>query len=142
MIIPRPQNMRLFDEKIKVKGLNICGDNADFAERYLAYFLPISVTHSSENVNVMLKCESGFSFGGYRLITGSPTEIYFSEKEGLRNALSSLVQLIIKKEGGYYITKAETEDFSSCRYRSVMIDLARGLPPIARLKEDLTYCAA
>lgn len=141
MIIPRPQNMRLFDKKIKVEGLNFCGNNADFAERYLAHFLPIFTERSSENVNVMLKCESGFLAGGYKLITGSPTEIYFSEKEGLRNALSSLVQLIVKMEDGYYITKAETEDLPSCRYRSVMIDLARGLPPIVRLKEDLKRLA-
>lgn len=87
MIIPRPQNMRLFDEKIKVEGLNLCGDNADFAEKFLAYFLPISTEYNGENVNVMLKCKSGFSFGGYKLITGIPTEIYFSEKEGLRNAI-------------------------------------------------------
>lgn len=60
MIIPRPQNMRLFDEKIKVEGLNLCGDKADFAERYLAYFLPIPVTHNSENANVMLKCDQAF----------------------------------------------------------------------------------
>lgn len=39
------------------------------------------------------------------------------------------------------MNESNVADFSFCKYRSVMIDLARGLPNIARLKEDLMRLA-
>ena len=141
MIIPRPQSMRLSDEKIGIKSFKIKGDYADFATDYLKLFLPFTAVVDENAANLLLKRTDVFSENGYRLITDDITKIEFSEKEGLRNALSSLVQLICRGENGYCIKKAEVTDSSACGYRSVMIDLARGLPNITRLKEDLMRLA-
>lgn len=51
----------------------------------------INRTCDKSTAELLLKHTDGFSINGYRLITGDITEIKFSEKERLRNALSRLV---------------------------------------------------
>ena len=137
MILPRPRSLQQNGQILPLKALKITGCGTDFAVAYLSQFAPVAVSPAEHGANIRLNRTEGFTENGYRLSVGTAAEIAFSEKEGLRNALASLIQLITPLGDGYGIAAAEITDFSPCTYRSVMIDLARGLPDIGRLKEDL-----
>ena len=67
--------------------------------------------------------------------------VEYSNREGLRNALSTIILLLQNEEMGFCLQKQSLEDYPECGIRSVLIDLARGLPDYERLKEDVKRLA-
>lgn len=142
MIIPRPESMKTENKLIPFTAIDVSGEQTDFADNYLLLFLPDRILNNqAADLTVLLKQTEGYSENGYFLKAADEITVEFSKTEGLRNALSSLIQLIRAKDGQYLLQAAEINDFSPCKYRSVMIDLARGLPEPERLKEDLRRLA-
>ena len=71
------------------------------------------------------------------MIIEDKCEIRYRDIEGVRNALATFIQSIEMKGNQYVIQRQVIDDYPDAEYRSVLIDLARGLPKIERLKEDL-----
>lgn len=140
MLIPLPKNRCGTDKILHLGKLVIsCGEEEkQFVKTYLKMFCDLSFEFADFDAgNLIIKRIAEFGENEYRIKADLKTEIEYGTDEGLRNALASFIVLIGEENGEIYINKQEIHDFSKCKFRSVMIDLARGLPNIERLKEDI-----
>lgn len=109
-----------------------------FAVEYLSeFFSPVCTAQDEKSANVLLVCDESLQNGAYGLEIKYKCVVYYGDKEGVRNALATLLQGVCIQEGRYVLPCQSVQDYPDCTYRSVMIDLARGLPEQVRLKEDV-----
>ena len=107
------------------------------AARILSRFLPALSVQIGACPNVILKT-AALSGGAYRLsVTESEIVLTSGDFEGLRNALATLAALAV--DGGFLT--AEIEDAPAYRFRSVMLDLARGYVELPILYEHIVRMA-
>ncbi len=127
------ENKFLTLSEIKLGGKK---DICDFSRAYLRHFIQTEIA-ITENSNVVLLYDESLGVGAYGLNISDTLEIRYSNQEGVRNALATFLQLIRIKDEKYTLQYQNILDYPDCLHRSVMIDLARGLPQKQRLKEDL-----
>lgn len=109
----------------------------DTASRLLSLFLPSVAAGTGDTPSVTLACEA-LPAGAYRLtVTAEGGRITYGDREGLRNAVSTLASLYT--DGGFLC--AEIADAPSFGYRSAMLDLARGYVELPVLREHLVRMA-
>ncbi len=141
MIIPRAKSVIYKDGCLKFESLHLfCdGDGASFAETYLSAFhkFGIEIVEKENGADFVMHKNIRLRGNEYKLTVDSKIYIEYCGAEGLRNALASLIQIIRQDSGAYFIKCQAVSDYSECEHRSVMIDLARGLPDFDRLKEDI-----
>lgn len=145
-MLPRVKEHEKNDKKTCFDSLCVSGDenNKKFAENFLALFVEkkLLTSDATENcLKIELKELPQFSGGAYNMLTDDSICISFCGKEGLRNALATFIQLICFKENKYYVEQGKINDYPDSELRSVMIDLARGLPAVERLCEDIKRLA-
>lgn len=141
MIIPRVKRREKKSGKLSLgEAFAFYGDDREYAARYFGEFYP-SKAGECESGGVRLERDSSLGAEEYKIVVDGSVSAYFSDRLGLRNALSSLVQLVERDGDGYRVPCGEIFDSPDCGFRSVMIDLARGLPDKTRLKEDLKRLA-
>lgn len=139
-MIPFSKNTKLKNGDLMITEMALQGESeaCNFAKKYLHYFIPSErIVAKVQKANVSLIYAEELSQGGYSLLIEDGCEIRYCDMEGVRNALATLIQLIEWKDGAYCLQRQRIEDYPDCAHRGVMIDLARGLPKIERLKEDL-----
>lgn len=140
-MIPSVKKRVLKSGELVFEKLYVCGDEeiVAFAKTYLGYFLPIeTITCTKSQANIIFHSDKNISSNGYIVRIGKRVEIYYKDYESVRNALATVIQLINRQSNGKYAIPCQTiKDYSDCSYRSVMIDLARGLPDLQRLKKDI-----
>ena len=140
MIIPR------IKERVNLSGClavdNIiscygCSADAEFAAGYLAHFIAVRLSCEKEDAKLFFRKNQSIQQGGYKIDVGNNVTVEYSDSEGLRNGAATFLGLLFKTERGYCVERTKISDTPDHRYRSVMIDLARGLPDVDRLKEDI-----
>ncbi len=136
-IIPAVKNCNFNNGKLVFKNIVLKGENTEFAQRYLNFFLNGAVSAENENANMLLTLNSELKKGAYNLTVNEKINVEYSCTQGLRNALATFFQLIEVSNGSFCVDTCEINDYPDCDLRSVLIDLARGLPDFSRLKEDI-----
>ena len=142
MIIPAVKKQEIGEGKCYIQGLFCFGERkiTNFGVEYLKFFFngEIAFSERKEEANVFFVLNNALNNGAYSLHIEESIQIEYFDAEGARNALATLLQLIRPNgSNGYVLQRQTIEDYTDCKYRSLMIDLARGLPPIDVLKEDL-----
>ena len=141
MIIPRAKKIKY--SKIKYQlGFNfsysVNEQFGDFAIKWMKNFYSDLIMQKEEYGLFHFILSNGYNQGAYSIKSEHNISIFYSDKEGARNAAASIIQLMSFKEGkGYEFPYVQINDSPDCNFRSVMIDLARGIPNLSRLKEDL-----
>ena len=141
ILIPNVKNRKIENNNFSFENIACAGtSNATaFACTYLNIFYEnIASAANIEDANMYLELDESLKNGAYYLLIDQKILIKYSNTQGIRNALATLLQLIeILSNKNYSIQSQEIYDFPDCDYRSVLIDLARGLPDFERLKEDI-----
>lgn len=143
MIIPRPKKTLYSEKCLDFDRIDmLCADDErGFAAKYIRMFCGfyIGYVNTEKDANLILKKNKLFEDNEYVINVSDKIIVEYGDAEGLRNALATLIQLIKYNNDidtfsiGYQLIS----DYSDCKYRGVMIDLARGLPCFERLKEDI-----
>ena len=139
MILPRVKKCTDNEEIFKniIKYDEKCKISKD-AIRLIKYFSPDFECEKDCNPNLFFSKENFAVRGTYKLtVSESEISIFYSDYEGVRNAIASLVQL--RKHDG--IKCVEIFDEPDNEFRSCMLDLARGYVEIPVLKEHLIRMA-
>ena len=139
-MIPFAKNRVLKNGNFIITELIFCGEReaCAFAKNYLRHFITCEMSVTEEQTaNVALVYTENLSQGVYGLTIEDRCEIRYGDTEGIRNALATFIQLVDVKDGLYFVQRQVIDDYPDCAHRGVMIDLARGLPNLERLKEDL-----
>ncbi len=143
IIIPMVKKQEIICGELLLERI-YCNENIEdyiFAKTYLNLFLiDIDSTVQSDS-NLFLKRSMNIKEGGYKLSIDNCVSIIYNDLEGLRNALSTFIQILVVRDNKFLLQKQIIEDYSDCKYRSIMIDLARGLPDFERLVEDVKRLA-
>ena len=139
-MIPCPKSVERKSGNLILSKLTLFGESkvCNFAKTYLNQFLQQEVEILMQNnANIVFIYAENLKQGGYHLIVDDKCVISYSDFEGVRNALSTLIQIAKSVDGALSIPCQVINDYPDANFRSVMIDLARGLPDINRLKQDL-----
>lgn len=142
MLIPNIKKQEMREGKIQLNTFVFSGNSqfALFAKNYISSYM--QGEHSTgANGNVMLIQNKNLLDGGYLLDIDEDIRIEFCNRDGLRNALSTIILLVESKSPIFFLQKQSIQDEPDCAFRSVLIDLARGLPDYQRLKEDVKRLA-
>lgn len=138
MIIPRPKKEKIRAGRVPLGDkITVSGDEAGFVAEFISEFYP-AVEGKGKIAFVR---DENLKSEAYTISAGDDVIVRFSDRLGARNAAATLVQLIGKDESGYYMPFCDVKDAPDCGFRSVLIDLARGIPDINRLKEDIRRLA-
>lgn len=140
MIIPRPKSFSRSGETLSLKELSFFCTDAErhFIKSYLQHFCDLKIEFAeSDKCNTVIKRNGSLPDSGYKIEINTEILIEYGKTDGLRNALATLLQLLHENGDTIFVNKHEINDYSECKFRSVMIDLARGLPDFERLKEDI-----
>ena len=139
-MFPYPKSRKIQKGYLDLPNIECFGEQAicNFAKEYLRHFIENEISVEQEaKANVLLLRKSDLPQNGYVLTVEDVCRIEYADKGGLHNALTTLIQLLEIRDGKQVIQRQTIFDYSDCHYRSVMIDLARGLPDFQRLKEDI-----
>ncbi len=140
MIIPKPKNTQYTEGTLQFKKLSVfCEHHEDhFTENYIHMFVDIAIEFVKSSESNMRICQNTqLQNGAYTVEVDSNIHIAYGDQDGLRNALATLIQILNEDTQGFYCKKQTITDYPDSQFRSVMIDLARGLPDFARLTEDI-----
>lgn len=131
----------IINGECKFSSLTCFGkDNAvQFAIEYLLEFnINAIIVDKKELAKLIFVFDSCFKYGAYAIETTSKeVTVFYGDNEGVRNALANVITLIHKKGDCFILPCCKIKDYPDITYRSVMIDIARGLPNYSRLKEDI-----
>lgn len=135
MILPVPKKYSKKEGAFKAEIIYNENDNISLnAVKMLEYFAPDLICKKGRNQNIFFKIGDFAVKGAYRLnISESAIDICYRDYEGIRNAVSSLVQMKEADE----IKCVEIFDEPDNDFRSCMLDLARGYVEISVIKEHL-----
>lgn len=146
MILPRVKNNVQHEgvwtpKKTIVFSVNVADALGEKAVRAVEYFLPSNIiTVGEENADVKLVCvPKAPTAEWYRLTTDwNGVTVEYADARGAINAMASLAQLVLEGEIGAGVI----EDYPDFSYRSLMLDLARGLrEPLQDIKDVIVYMA-
>lgn len=146
MFIPRVKKEKELDKRLEIgKALVYTSDNVngDFAAEFLRIAVPSLEISAGYGGKLVFIEDLSIEKGAYEIKNDvSHIVISFSDREGARNAVATFVQMLRCSENGvFFVECSDVSDLPDCKFRSVMIDLARGVPDLQRLKEDLLRIA-
>lgn len=145
MILPRAKQIKEYKTELKiVPPIRVYGSKrfSSFAVRYLQKLkIEVKAIGNAQGADLLLEEKKYSRREEYCLRVKDRITISAENVSGLRNAISSFAQCLVKKGESYRIRRLELSDYPDNDYRGVMIDLARGLPDKDRLKEDILRLA-
>ena len=106
----------------------------------LKFFLPEATFTYSENALITVT-KADFESEEFSLKTKDTVTIEYSDYLSLRNALATLSTMAKIKDNFLYFDECDFFDMPACSYRSVMLDLARGIRPFDELKNHVILIA-
>lgn len=135
-IIPHPQKIEIFEEKIKADSFCIESDN----EEIFKFF------RGNGNFRIRFENDSLLGKECYTIsITSKEIKVRYGDLEAAYRAYTTLKQIIAQSENGE-IPCLEIEDYPSIKNRGYMLDISRGrIPTLKHLKNivdmlsDLKY---
>ena len=139
MILPRVKKQKekagIFENIIRYDGMS---EFSEDAIRLIKHFSPDIKCEKGSNPNFWLIKENFKVKGAYKLtVSESEISVCYSDYEGVRNAVATLVQL--REDNGIKCTEIFDEPDNT--FRSCMLDLARGYVEIPELKEHIIRMA-
>ena len=144
-IIPSPKSTRLFfDEsarltigaKISVLSDNFSGLDKAFAD-IVKKIHDIDIKKGEE---IVVKENASLTKGEYTLSVTDRVLIEAGDLDGATYALSTLVQIMEKCDGGISLPIVKITDKPDCEYRTLMVDLARQWHPFDKLLGYVDLC--
>ncbi len=139
MIFPRVKNKNLSDHLFPIGDIVI--DNASAAEA-LGLLLPEGKVCYGEGASILCKADPALPEEGYTLrLKAGKVEITHKDYPALVRALATLSLLFIKKDGQMYLPEGEITDAPAFPHRGAMLDIGRGAPPFAEMKQAVMQCA-
>ncbi len=139
MIIPRVKEYKEEEGHFRIGRAVVCrccNETQSFAFWFLKKCLKDGIEEGA-NANLVFRENCAYQSEEYAIEISDRITVSYADKLGIRNAVSSLLQLLTEKEGVFFAQKCSVHDYPDCHHRAIMIDLARGLPPMQRLQEDL-----
>ncbi len=142
-IVPTVKNQTPLEGELSFGRLLCKADEEDFAfaKSFLGEYSDVEFSLTEVGENVTLAKNPLLAREEYSLVVEDKIFVEYKDELGLRNALSSLVQLLYREKEGYSVRRLRVIDKPDCAYRSILLDLARGLPTMQRFKEDLKRIA-
>ena len=146
MILPRVKTIQTNAEQF-ILPYWITMQIADVEEAKLSClmecFFPKSiVTFSADEAHIRTKKQETLGEEAYTLqISGSGIQIGYGSYRGLRNALATVASMAVAGSDGYSLDGTVVEDAPVAAHRGVMLDLARGIMPLERVKDDVILIA-
>ncbi len=124
-IIPQPQKIKIYDEKINAKSFVVIADN----EEIYKFF------KENGDFKIEFQKDSALLEEYYKIfITKENIKILYGDLEGAYRAYTTLKQIISQNENGE-IPCLEIEDYPVIKNRGYMLDISRGrLPKLDHLK--------
>lgn len=148
MIFPkvRFENTGKGSSVIKKELTFFCRDEFfDKAIRAVSLFLPsFKFSKGDDNATVKAIFNENLSSTpeGYTLLAKSGrVVIEYCTYAGLRNALATLSLLPVSNGNDFLLSDTDIKDSPAASHRGVMLDLARGVPPLERLASDMILAA-
>lgn len=114
---------------------------ADKAKTALSIFLPYAKVELCDDAVIIAKNTLQEKERYTLLAKNGRIEIAYGDYTGLRNALATLSQLVVKRDGALYIKETEIDDCPEASHRGIMLDPARKPMDFERLKYDLIVAA-
>ncbi len=150
MIIPRIQNEVIIEGKHELGSAVKYFAADDFgarAAKLFKYFLPtvsFIAVKSRSDAQLIFDCRFGIcERDEFYKITSNEMPIYVNYRDflGARNAVATISQLLIRENGVLYFPRVEVLDYPTSKMRSLMIDPARCIIPVADIEEILIRMA-
>lgn len=146
MILPRIKNMQAYAETFTLP-YEITMTAADVEKRKLrvlmGYFFPKStMKFVTDGAHITVTRQESLGDEAYSLTIGTGgIQITCGSYRGLRNGLATVSAMAVAGTEGYQLDCVAVEDAPAAAHRGIMLDLARGIMPIERLKEDVILIA-
>lgn len=122
-IIPKPQELKIFDERIRIKSLKIVTDNQEINDFTDAYCDASSCIVTSFSFDKDLKKEK------YKItVNKDGISVKYGTVEGAYRAFSTLKQIISTSENNE-VPYLELTDYPAIDNRGYMLDISRGKTP-------------
>ena len=150
MIIPRVQQEETFEGEliipkvIKVFAADSIGDKATNLFELFIPTVSFVKTDSRSSAHLIFECRFGLSQKDeYYNITACelPIIVNYQDFLGARNAIASIAQLLKKADGDYRFPCCIIEDWPDAKMRSMLIDPARNIIAVPKVKEILVRMA-
>ncbi len=141
--IPFPQKLESSGHFSNINNIKL-SDQGVAVEQFLPWLttwpIPVEKTKAGEKANLTLKNIPTLKAGAYTLaIRENDFEIQHKDPEGLRNALSTVHQLLEFNESKLPIL--EIADERAFPYRGMHLDVARHMFPVSDIKRYIDYLA-
>lgn len=139
-IIPKPQKISVYDEKINVENLQLVCDNEEIKKFFLIE------QNDNGDTKIVFSFDEKLEKEQYKInITSEKISVNYATEEGAFRAYTTLKQILSQKEDGK-VNCLEIYDYPSIENRGFMLDISRGkLPTLEYLKNfcdmlaDLKY---
>ncbi len=140
-IIPQPVTIETENMASSINKLNFCGSSVDFDsfEAWVSSWAYPILCNENADQTISLSKDTSLVFD-YELVIGDADIIInYSGTDGLRNALSTLNQLIELNDGILPILKIT--DKQKFKYRGMHLDVSRHMFTVAEVKKYIDYLA-
>ena len=144
-IIPSPKSIKrasdscekaFFKAEISVLSPSFKGVDAAFCDiAKKLYDLDFA-----SGASITVKENAALTAGEYTIEVAQSVAIEAGDQDGATYALSTLIQLMEKSEGGISLPAVAIADKPDCEYRTLMIDLARKWHPFEKLLGYVDLC--
>ena len=144
-IIPTPKYINYDKENKHTVIRGIVTNQAEWAPAVDAFCNYIDRAFNvslRKNEDIEIALDNSLADGKYRIETADTVKIFARSLSGVNYALSTLWQLIYKKDGRLYAPCVSITDYPECNYRGLMVDLARQWHPFENLLFYADLCWA
>ena len=145
MIVPRIQQEAASGSRCVLPYTLTISAASPYAERIcrlLAYFLPEAVCSTADDGRIALQIDTALEEEAYRLtVKDGCVAAEASGYAGFRNAMAALSSMVLARGEGYVLQEIAVSDKPAAKFRSVMLDLARGMKDFDTVCADLVLCA-
>lgn len=139
-IIPTPKGWWRCGENTFVET-KICGDFDAAQKTFCRNAAKAGFDFAAGEGGVYVKCESALGDREYKLcVSDGKVTIAAGSETAAHYALATLLQLCRKYEDKLLIDCVTVTDCPDCDYRSLLIDCARSLHPVAQMKQYIDMC--
>jgi len=150
MIIPRVKSEKIFDgeyclpEKIRIYTADY---PAEKALKALRMFVPTVIFYEANTraeADFIFECLPAITQNEeYYIIKATDDQIFLNYRSfaGARNGVATIAQLLKIKDNKFYFPKTVIEDYPDAKIRTVLLDPARGMIPVTRVKEFILRMA-
>lgn len=144
MLFPRVQQEELQEKYFSVPRVSLwAGEHTERAGKALSLLLP-EVIVPAEEPQALICCalQDGLPSEGYALrLEQDKVRLSYGSYAGLVRGLATLSLLFVKDEQGLRLPMGQVSDAPVCTHRGVMLDPARGVPPLQELCNSIILAA-